>query len=90
MAGFAVYVAIFVLVGFWVVGWAGGSLVAGAFFDVPMGTSSMLGAVLGPIGFIVTILVGVIAKRADSADQAAVDGTYAAASSDPFSLDPFA
>ena len=90
MAGFAVYVAIFVLVGFWIVGWAGVSLVAGAFFDVPMGTSSMLGAVLGPIGFIVTILVGVIAKRADSAEQSAVDGTYAASASDPFSLDPFA
>jgi len=84
MAGFLIYISIFVLVGIWILGWAGVSLAAGAFFDLPMGTSSMLGAVLGPIGFVVTILVGVVAKRPGEGDSFAPPVSHPFISSDPF------
>lgn len=63
MAGILTYIAVFTLTGFWVLGWAGASYVAGAFFNLPMKTTILVGATLGPLGFIVTIATGVLERK---------------------------
>lgn len=62
MAGVLTYLSVFTLTLFWVLGWAGASYVAGAFFDLPLKTTILVGATLGPLGFIVTIAVGVLER----------------------------
>jgi hypothetical protein len=47
----------------WILGWTGISVMAGSFFDLPLRTVSLVGATLGPLGFIVTIMIGVIESR---------------------------
>jgi hypothetical protein len=62
MAGVLTYLAVFTLTSFWVLGWAGASYVAGAFFDLPMKTTILVGATLGPLGFVVTIATGILER----------------------------
>ena len=64
MAGFFTYFSIFALTTFWILGWAGASFAAGAFFDLPMKTTLLVGALLGPLGFVVIIATGVLERRA--------------------------
>ena len=62
MAGILTYLSIFLLMGVWVLAWSGIAALSGTFFDLPMSTSSLLGALLGPIGFIAVILLGITNK----------------------------
>jgi hypothetical protein len=62
MAGFLTYFSIFALTVIWILGWAGASYVAGAFFDLPMKTTILAGALLGPLGFVVVIATGVLER----------------------------
>lgn len=62
MAGILTYLGVFMLTTLWVLGWAGVSFAAGAFFSLPMRTTILAGAVLGPLGLVVTIVVGVLER----------------------------
>ena len=87
MAGVLTYLAVFTLTSFWVLGWAGVSYVAGAFFDLPMKTTILVGATLGPLGFVVTIATGVLERRARKGlDQMPTTITHEL----PADWDPFA
>jgi tellurite resistance protein TehA-like permease len=50
------------LTGIWIVGWCGVAAVCGAFFDLPLSTTALIGALLGPIGFVVVILLGIVGQ----------------------------
>lgn len=43
-------------------GWCGVAAVCGAFFDLPLSTTALIGALLGPIGFVVVILLGIVSS----------------------------
>ena len=53
----------------WILGWMGLSVVVGSFFDLPLRTVSLVGAILGPLGFIVTIMIGVLESRNPAAAE---------------------
>lgn len=63
IAGFLTYIAIFGLTVVWILGWMGLSVVVGSFFDLPLRTVMLVGATLGPLGFIVTIMIGILETR---------------------------
>ncbi len=60
MAGLLTYIAIFTMTAIWILGWMGLSVVVGSFFDLPLKTVSLVGATLGPLGFMVTIMLGIL------------------------------
>ena len=60
MAGLLTYIAIFAMTAIWILGWMGLSVVVGSFFDLPLKTVSLVGATLGPLGFMVTIMLGIL------------------------------
>lgn len=66
MAGILTYVSVFLLMAIWVLGWCGVSVVLGALFDLPISTTALLGALLGPIGALMVILLGIIDKSSGS------------------------
>lgn len=87
ITGFFTYIAILGMTAVWILGWMGLSVVVGSFFDLPLRTVSLVGAVLGPLGFIVTIMIGVLESR----NPAAAEFLPAAStSSTEFVDDPFA
>lgn len=63
MAGLLTYIAIFAMTSIWILGWMGLSVVIGSFFDLPLKTVSLVGATLGPLGFMVTIMLGILESR---------------------------
>lgn len=63
IAGFLTYIAIFGLTVVWVLGWMGLSVVVGSFFGLPLRTVMLVGATLGPLGFMVTIMIGILESR---------------------------
>jgi len=63
MIGILLYITIFLITMVWIGGWTGLSMIIGAFFNIPMKTASLIGATLGPLGFLITILVGFLEKR---------------------------
>lgn len=69
MAGFLTYVSVFLLTGIWIVGWCGVAAVCGAFFDLPLSTTALIGALLGPIGFVVVILLGIVSSSSNGISQ---------------------
>lgn len=50
----------------WILGWTGISVVAGSFFDLPLKTVGLIGATLGPLGFMVVVAIGVLESRGQS------------------------
>ena len=60
MAGLLTYIAIFAMTSIWILGWMGLSVVVGSFFDLPLKTVSLVGATLGPLGFMVTIMLAIL------------------------------
>lgn len=71
MAGFLTYIAVFMLTILWVLGWAGVSFATGAFFSLPLKTTILVGAVLGPLGFVVTLMIGVL-ERSNRGGRSAI------------------
>lgn len=63
MFGILTYFAVFMMTAIWVLGWMGLSVIAGSFFNLPLKTISLVGATLGPLGFVITILVGVLERK---------------------------
>ena len=43
------------------------SVVIGSFFDLPLKTVSLVGATLGPLGFMVTIMLGILESSSEKA-----------------------
>lgn len=64
--------SVFLLMAVWVVGWSGVAMVIGAFFDLPLPTTALVGALLGPIGAVVVILLGSIDKYHTTGSMVAV------------------
>ena len=62
MAGVLSYIAIAMMVGIWVLGWLGIACVVGSFFRLELSTSALLGALLGPLGFVAVIILGIIVQ----------------------------
>jgi NhaP-type Na+/H+ or K+/H+ antiporter len=84
MAGLLSYIAIGMMIGLWIVGWLGLACLIGAFFDLPMSTSALLGALLGPLGFVAVIVLGVMEnQKTSSSEEPRVISTSSL-------LDPFA
>jgi hypothetical protein len=69
ITGFLTYIAIFGMTIVWILGWMGLSVVIGSFFDLPLRTVSLVGAILGPLGFIVTLMIGVLESRNPAAAE---------------------
>jgi hypothetical protein len=69
ITGFFTYIAIFGMTAVWILGWMGLSVVVGSFFDLPLRTVSLVGAILGPLGFIVTVMIGVLESRSPTAAE---------------------
>lgn len=72
----------------WILGWTGISIVAGSFFDLPLRTIALVGATLGPLGFIVTLAIGILESRG-AGGQFQIEGfqtskTHIADIDDPF------
>lgn len=67
MAGLLTYIAIFAMTSIWILGWMGLSVVIGSFFDLPLKTVSLVGATLGPLGFMVTIMLGILESSSEKA-----------------------
>jgi len=87
ITGILTYVALFGLVGVWIVGWMGLSIVAGSFFDLPLRTVSLVGATLGPLGLVVTVIIGVLETRPvrdDRSDDAGLGWPTVTDFDDPF------
>lgn len=72
----------------WVLGWMGLSVVVGSFFSLPLRTVMLVGATLGPLGFIVTIMIGILENRTTNNDLAF--GTPQASAPSQDFEDPFA
>jgi len=87
--GLLTFIAIFGMAVVWILGWMGLSVVVGSFFDLPLRTVSLVGATLGPLGFIVTIMIGVLESRS-SGDETSVisvdQQTTSFGFEDPFSI----
>ena len=58
MMGALTYIAIFGMTLIWIVGWMGISMIVGSFFELPIKTTCLIGALLGPLGFMLTLIVG--------------------------------
>ena len=58
--GILTYIAIFGMTLIWIVGWMGISMIAGSFFELPLKTTCLIGALLGPLGFMLTLIAGFI------------------------------
>lgn len=69
MAGFLTYISIFMLMGVWVLAWTGVTALCGSFFNLPMSTSSLMGALLGPIGVVAVILLGTVNRTFGRVDR---------------------
>jgi hypothetical protein len=67
VAGLLTYIAIFAMTSIWILGWMGLSVVIGSFFDLPLKTVSLVGATLGPLGFMVTIMLGILESSSEKA-----------------------
>jgi len=69
ITGLLTYIAILGLTGVWILGWMGLSVVVGSFFNLPLRTVTLVGAILGPLGFIVTIAIGFLETRQIAGDS---------------------
>lgn len=54
------------MVGIWILGWLGIACVVGSFFNLELSTSALLGALLGPLGFVAAIILGIIERSKTS------------------------
>lgn len=78
ITGLLTYIAIFGMTAVWILGWTGLSVVIGSFFNLPLKTVALVGATLGPLGFIVTLAIGFLESQQASVSSVGVgqlDGT---------------
>lgn len=82
--GFLTYLAVFGMTLIWIVGWMGISMITGSFFELPLKTTCLIGALLGPLGFMLTLIVGFLDGGADERFTQASDISQAGTDWDPF------
>ena len=89
IAGFITYIAIFGLTFVWILGWMGLSVVVGSLFGLPLRTVMLVGATLGPLGFMVTFMIGILESENSGTATELVPLTPPGSESgfeDPFSI----
>ena len=84
MMGILTYIAIFGMTLIWVVGWMGISMIVGSFFDIPLKTTCLIGALLGPLGFMLTLIVGFLEGGSEEKLTQALPLAPAGTDWDPF------
>ena len=85
MAGIFTYIAIFGMTLTWIVGWMGISMIFGSFFQLPLKTTCLVGALLGPLGFMLTVIIGILENHDKPSTHGAYQVTPTQAAWDPFS-----
>jgi hypothetical protein len=73
MKGILTYISILMLVGMWMLGWLGITLLLGAFFDLSAKGTAITGAILGPLGFVAILFVGIATSKPHKKAQASVE-----------------
>jgi hypothetical protein len=63
LKGIVSYIAIVGFTLVWVLGWLCVCWLIGAFFDLPMPTTAIVGATLGPLGLVAVLVLGILSKR---------------------------
>jgi hypothetical protein len=85
MAGIFTYIAIFGMTLTWIIGWMGISMIIGSFFQLPLKTSCLVGALLGPLGFMLTVIIGILENHDKPSTHGAFQVAPTQAVWDPFS-----
>ena len=85
MAGIFTYIAIFGMTLTWIVGWMGISMIFCSFFQLPLKTTCLVGALLGPLGFMLTVIIGILENHDKPSTHGAYQVTPTQAAWDPFS-----
>jgi hypothetical protein len=87
VAGFLTYVAVFTMTVIWILGWMGLCVVVGSFFELSLKSVSLVGATLGPLGLMVTIMLGILEssrRRGEDGVSRNIPMTVVAPVDDPF------
>jgi hypothetical protein len=84
MMGILTYLAIFGMTLIWIVGWMGISMIVGSFFEIPIKTTCLIGALLGPLGFMLTLIVGFLEGGTEEKFLQVAPITPSGAGWDPF------
>jgi len=66
LKGLLSYIAIVGFTLIWVLGWLCICWLIGAFFDLPMPTTAIVGATLGPLGLVAVLVLGILSKSQNS------------------------
>jgi hypothetical protein len=82
--GILTYIAIFGMTLIWIVGWMGISMIVGSFFELPIKTTCLIGALLGPLGFMLTLIVGFLENGQQFAPLASTEASPVEVDWDPF------
>jgi len=85
MAGILTYIAVFGMTLIWIVGWMGISMIVGSFFELPLKTTCLMGALLGPLGFMLTLIVGFLENGQQIVPLTNSQSSPVGAEWDPFS-----
>ena len=69
----------------WIIGCMGISMILGSFFQLPLKTTCLVGALLGPLGFMLTVIIGILENNDKPLTNSAYQATPTQAAWDPFS-----
>jgi cytosine/uracil/thiamine/allantoin permease len=83
--GILTYLAVFGMTLIWIIGWMGISMIVGSIFKLPLKTTCLIGALLGPLGFMLTLIAGFLEENAEPKFIGAAPSTSAVVDWDPFS-----
>ena len=84
MAGVFTYIAIFGMTLTWIIGWMGISMIIGSFFQLPLKTTCLVGALLGPLGFMLMVIIGFLENHDKPSTHSAFQVTPTQEAWDPF------
>jgi hypothetical protein len=86
MKGILSYIAIMGFATVWIVGWMCLAWLVGAFFNLSMATTSVVGATLGPLGVIAVLVVGFSTRNSPHAgiSNRSYRTNNSSSSADPF------
>ena len=86
LKGLFSYIAIVGFTTVWILGWLCISWLVGAFFDLPMPTTAILGATLGPLGLVAVLILGFLSRQSNGSPAKPNTTTVVAES---MNVDPF-
>jgi Kef-type K+ transport system membrane component KefB len=86
LKGLLSYIAIVGFTLIWVLGWLCICWLIGAFFDLPMATTAIVGATLGPLGLVAVLVLGILSKsqNTDVPSEVRVTSRRLLQTEDPF------